>query len=124
MRDIIALAFQTDKTRGATLLLCSDIFSLFRPFRNVRWSHHSSSHRDLRMTTNKSTATNCSHLAYLAQKLDRLAEGEEPVLGHSYLPFLSNMWSGSKPDSPKLPIVQVGGTGWHNQNRSRPGLPP
>jgi hypothetical protein len=36
MCDIIALAFQTDKTRVATLLLCRDLSGLFYPFLNVR----------------------------------------------------------------------------------------
>ena len=31
MCDIVALAFQTDKTRVATLLLCRDISGLFYP---------------------------------------------------------------------------------------------
>ena len=37
MCDIIALGFQTDKTRIATLLLCRDISGLFYPFLDVRW---------------------------------------------------------------------------------------
>ena len=36
MCDIVALAFQTDKTRVATLLLCRDISGLFYPFLDVR----------------------------------------------------------------------------------------
>ena len=36
MCDIIALAFQTDKTRIATLLLCRDLSGLFYPFLDVR----------------------------------------------------------------------------------------
>src|SRR5207244_8566057 len=44
MCDIIALAFQTDKTRVATLLLCRDLSGLFYPFLNVRGGHHLASH--------------------------------------------------------------------------------
>src|SRR5262249_44160971 len=40
MCDILALAFQTDKTRVATLLLCRDLSGLFYPFLNVRTAHH------------------------------------------------------------------------------------
>jgi len=47
MCDIIALAFQTDKTRVATLLLCRDLSGLFYPFLNVRQAHHPASHDDL-----------------------------------------------------------------------------
>jgi hypothetical protein len=50
-----------------------------------------------------------SQLAYLAERLEAMPEGTGTVLDHSCLVFLSNMWSGSKPDSNKLPLVQVGG---------------
>jgi hypothetical protein len=40
-----------------------------------------------------------------------MPEGTGTVLDHSCLVFLSNMWSGSKHDSNKLPLVQVGGLG-------------
>ena len=46
MCDVIALAFQTDKTRVGTLLLCRDISGLFYPFLDVRNAHHSASHND------------------------------------------------------------------------------
>ena len=46
MCDIVALAFQTDKTRVATLLLCRDISGLVYPFLNARASHHTASHDD------------------------------------------------------------------------------
>ena len=46
MCDIIALAFQTDKTRVATLLLCRDLSGLFYPFLNVSVTHHPASHDD------------------------------------------------------------------------------
>ena len=46
MCDIIALGFQTDKTRIATLLLCRDISGLFYPFLDVRAAHHGASHDD------------------------------------------------------------------------------
>src|SRR5262249_17232478 len=44
MCDVIALAFQTDKTRVATLLLCRDLSGLFYPFLGVRTAHHPTSH--------------------------------------------------------------------------------
>src|SRR4029079_6166051 len=46
MCDIVALAFQTDKTRIATLLLCRDLSGLFYPFLDVRMAHHPASHDD------------------------------------------------------------------------------
>ncbi len=38
-----------------------------------------------------------------------MPEGESTVLDHSCLMFLSNMWSGSRHDSSKVPLVLVGG---------------
>lgn len=111
MCDIVALAFQTDKTRLATLLLCRDISGLFYPFLNVRHSHHSASHRDLSDSYEQITRYYCSQVAYLANKLDQMPEGDGSVLDNSCLLFLSNMWAGSKHDSTKLPLLQLGSLG-------------
>jgi hypothetical protein len=111
MCDILALGFQTDKTRVATLLLCRDISGLFYPFLNVRESHHPASHYDLSDAYERITRYYVSQLAYLAARLDAMPEGDGTVLDHSCLLFLSNMWSGSKHDSSKLPLLQVGGLG-------------
>lgn len=46
MCDIVALGFQTDKTRIATLLLCADISGLFYPFLDAKLAHHLASHED------------------------------------------------------------------------------
>jgi hypothetical protein len=111
MCDIIALGFQTDKTRVATLLLCRDISGLFYPFLDVRSAHHSASHDDLSDGYERVSRYYVSQLAYLASRLDAMPEGEGTVLDNSCLLFMSNMWSGSKHDSTKLPILQVGGLG-------------
>ena len=47
MADIVALAFQTDKTRVASLLLARDLSSLYYPFLDVNQGHHGASHDDL-----------------------------------------------------------------------------
>jgi hypothetical protein len=111
MCDIVALAFQTDKTRVATLLLCRDISGLFYPFLDARKAHHSASHDDLSDEYERISRYYVSQLAYLAERLNAMPEGTGTVLDHSCLVFLSNMWSGSKHDSNKLPLVQVGGLG-------------
>jgi hypothetical protein len=38
-----------------------------------------------------------------------MPEGEGTVLDHSCLLFISSMWSGSKHDSSKVPVLLVGG---------------
>jgi len=111
MADIVALAFQTDKTRVATLLLCRDISGLFYPFLDVRKAHHSASHSDLNDDYEKVTRYYVSQFAYLASRLDAMPEGDRTVLDNSCLLFLNNMWSGSKHDSTKVPLLMAGGLG-------------
>lgn len=111
MADIIALAFQTDKTRVATLLMCRDISGLFYPFLDVRKAHHSASHDDLSDDYERISRYYCSQIAYLASRLDAMPEGDGTVLDHSCLLFLNNMWSGSRHDSQKVPAFTVGGLG-------------
>ncbi|HEY2156788.1 MAG TPA: DUF1552 domain-containing protein [Isosphaeraceae bacterium] len=111
MCDIVALAFQTDKTRVATLLLCRDLSGLFYPFLDVRTAHHPASHDDQSDAYERVARYYVGQLAYLAGRLAAMPEGEGTVLDHSCLLFLSNMWSGSRHDSTKLPALLVGGLG-------------
>ncbi len=111
MCDIVALGFQTDKTRVATLLLCRDISGLFYPFLGVRTSHHPASHSDRSEDYLKVSRYYVSQMAYLAGRLDAMREGDGTVLDNSALLFTSNMFSGSQHDSRKLPVFTVGGLG-------------
>ncbi len=111
MCDIIALAFQTDKTRVASLLLARDLSSLYYPFLDVRDGHHGASHDDLSDGYERISRFHLSQLAYLAQKLDAMPEGEGTVLDNCCLMWLSNMWAGWKHDNMKLPVVIAGGLG-------------
>jgi hypothetical protein len=111
MCDIIALGFQTDKTRVATLLLCRDLSGLFYPFLDVRTAHHPASHDDQSDAYERVSRYYCSQLAYLAGRLEAMPEGEGTVLDNSCLMFVSNMWSGSKHDSSKVPLLLAGGLG-------------
>ena len=76
MCDIVALAFQTDKTRVATLLLCRDLSGLFYPFLDVRQAHHPTSHDDNSEAYQRVTRYYVSQLAYLAGRLAAMREGE------------------------------------------------
>ena len=111
MCDIIALAFQTDKTRVATLLLCRDLSGLFYPFLDVRTAHHPSSHHDTSEAYERVSRYYVSQIAYLASRLEAMPEGDHTVLDNACLLFVSNMWSGSKHDSNKVPLLLVGGLG-------------
>lgn len=111
MCDIIAMAFQTDKTRIASLLMCRDISGLVYPFLNVRISHHYASHRDTESEYERICTFYCQQLADLAQKLQSMPEGEGTVLDNSLLYFVNNMWSGKRHDSKKVPVITVGQLG-------------
>jgi hypothetical protein len=111
MCDIIALAFQTDRTRVATLLLARDLSALYYPFLEVREGHHSASHNNLSEGYERIARFHLSQLVYLATKLDAMPEGNGTVLDNSCLMFLSNMWAGRKHDNTRLPLVLAGGLG-------------
>ncbi len=111
MCDIIALAFQTDKTRVASLLLARDLSALYYPFLDVRNGHHAASHDNLSDAYERIARFHLSQMAYLATKLDAMPEGEGTVLDNSCLMFLSNLWNGSKHVSTQLPVVLAGGLG-------------
>ena len=80
MCDIIALAFQTDKTRIASLILARDLSSLYYPFLDVSEGHHGASHNDTSDGYERIVRFHLSQFAYLAQKLDAMPEGEGTVL--------------------------------------------
>ncbi len=111
MCDIIAIAFQTDKTRVASLLLCRDLSAMIYPWLGVKDGHHGASHDNLSEGYEKISSFHLSQLAYLAQKLDAMPEGEGTVLDNSCLMWLSNMWAGRKHDNFRLPLVLAGGLG-------------
>jgi hypothetical protein len=111
MCDIIAIAFQTDKTRVATLLLARDLSAMYYPFLQVKEGHHAASHNNLSEGYERIARFHLSQLAYLATKLDGMPEGSGTVLDNSCLMFLSNMWIGRKHDNTRLPLVLAGGLG-------------
>jgi Protein of unknown function (DUF1552) len=111
MCDILALAFQTDKTRVATLLLCRDISGLFYPFLDVKLAHHLASHEDTGDAFMRINQFYVSQYKYLIDKLTAMPEGEGTVLDNSCLVFMSNMWSGSQHDNSKLPVLTAGTLG-------------
>jgi hypothetical protein len=111
MLDLIAIAFQTDKTRVASLLLCRDLSAMYYPFLEVREGHHAASHNNLSDGYERISRFHLSQLAYLAQKLDAMPEGDGTVLDHSCLMWINNMMVGRKHDNTRLPLVLAGGLG-------------
>ena len=111
MCDIIAIAFQTNKTRVASLIISRDLSAMYYPFLDVKDGHHSASHDNTSEGYERITRFHVEQYAYLASRLDSMKEGEGTVLDNSCLMFLSNMWIGRKHDNSRLPLVLAGGLG-------------
>jgi hypothetical protein len=111
MCDLIAIAFQSDKTRIATLLISRDLSAMYYPFLGVREGHHAASHNNLSDGYERISRFHVEQFAYLATKLDSMPEGDGTVLDNSCLMFLSNLWIGRKHDNSRLPLVLAGGLG-------------
>ena len=111
MCDIIAIAFQTNKTKVASLITTRDLSAMYYPFLDVKEGHHAASHNNNSDGYERIARFHLSQYAYLAQKLDGMKEGDGTVLDNSCLMFLSNMWIGRKHDNTRLPLVLAGGLG-------------
>ena len=111
MCDIIAIAFQTNKTRVASLIISRDLSAMYYPFLEVKDGHHAASHNNNSDEYERIARFHVSQYAYLASKLESMKEGDGTVLDHTCLMFLSNMWIGRKHDNFRLPLVLAGGLG-------------
>lgn len=111
MCDIIAIAFQTDKTRVASLIISRDLSAMYYPFLGVTQGHHGASHNNNSDGYEAIARWHLSQFAYLATKLDSMPEGEGTVLDNSCLMFLSSLFVGRTHDNTRLPVVLAGGMG-------------
>jgi hypothetical protein len=111
MCDIIAIAFQTNKSHVASLIISRDLSAMYYPFLDVKEGHHAASHDNLSDGYERIANFHVSQYAYLASKLDSMKEGEGTVLDNSCLMFMSNMFVGRKHDNTRLPLVLAGGLG-------------
>ncbi len=110
MCDILVLAFQTDTTRICTLKLNNDHSSLRFPNLAVDYMiHHLLSHQESDDWL-KVNLFFVEQLAYIARKLDAVAEGERTALDNTVLMFCSSMLTGGH-DATQLPVVLLGGAG-------------
>jgi Protein of unknown function (DUF1552) len=111
MCDIIAIAFQTNKSKVASLIISRDLSAMYYPFLDVKDGHHSASHNNNSDDYEKIARFHVSQYAYLASKLDSMKEGDGTVLDNSCLMFMSNMFIGRKHDNFRLPLILAGGLG-------------
>jgi hypothetical protein len=107
MCDILVLAFRTDTTRVCTLKLNNDHSSLRFPHLKVDYMiHHLLSHTD-GADWLKVNQFFTQQVAYIAEKLDQVQEGERTLLDNSMILFMSSMMTGNH-NNDQLPVVMVG----------------
>jgi len=111
MCDIVAIAFQTNKSKVASLIISRDLSAMYYPFLDVKEGHHAASHDNSSDGYERIANFHVSQYAYLASKLDSMKEGDGTVLDNSCLMFMSNMFVGRKHDNSRLPLVLAGGLG-------------
>jgi hypothetical protein len=109
MCDVIVLAFQTDRTRVATLLLSRDLSGQVYPFLDIRDDHHSYSHANTEPEYQKIVKFHVEQYAYLVGRLDAMQEGDGTVLDNSCILFVSEHWDAH--NSNQVPVVLAGGLG-------------
>ncbi len=110
MCDILVLAFRTDTTRVCTLKLNNDHSSLRFPHLKVDYMiHHLLSHTDGGdwLKVNRFFT---QQVAYIAEKMDKVQEGERTLLDNSMILFLSSMMTGNH-EANQLPVVLLGSGG-------------
>lgn len=109
MCDVIALAFQTDRTRVATLLLSRDLSGQVYPFLGIRDDHHSYSHANTGPDYKKIVKFHVEQYAYLVGRLGAMQEGDGTVLDNCCIQFISEHWDAH--NSNQLPVILAGGLG-------------
>ncbi len=121
--DLTALAFQADITRVATLLGARDLtgktyrFPTNEYFPNGGTSvsfHGGSHHQDDPAQIQRYSELNRYHLhtmAYLAEKLESIPEGDGTVLDNSLILYGTNMGNSNQHQHYDVPHVLVGGAG-------------
>ena len=107
MCDIIALAFQTDRTRAATLLLTNNLSGQVYPFLGLRQDHHNFSHGWQNKEYASITRFWVQQYAYLVKKLDSIQEGDGTVLDNSCIMLANEQWTAH--NAPKVPLLVSGG---------------
>lgn len=109
MCDIVALAFQTDRTRIATMLLTNNLSGQVYPFLGLRDDHHSFSHGWQNKEFASISRFWVEQYAYLVSKLDSMQEGDGTVLDNCCIMMANEQWTAHS--SPRVPLLVSGGLG-------------
>jgi hypothetical protein len=113
MMDLLTLAFQTDSTRVATLLL--GIEQSPRSYGaeiGISDAHHGLTHHSGDPEKiEKVTKINCYHIqqfTYLLDKLKAVKEGDGTLLDHSMIAYGSGLADGNRHEHHNLPLILAG----------------
>jgi len=113
MYDLLALAYQSDVTRIATLMYAIDKSPTSYPNSGNRSGFHGASHHaNVKANMDSFALINKYHAARFAYFIDKLAsikEADGTVLDHSMILYGSSMSNGNQHDHDPLPIVLMGG---------------
>lgn len=109
MCDIIAMAFQTDRSRVATLLMSHDLSGQVYPFLDIKDDHHSYSHSNEGPEFQSIVNCHVEQYAYLIKRLSEMQEGDSTVLDNSCLMFVSEHWNAH--NGTRVPCILAGGLG-------------
>ncbi len=127
--DLTALAFRADITRVATLLGARDLTGRSYPFPRTELfpqggvsvsfhggSHHQEDPAQIRRYADLNRY-HVSTLAYLAEKLKSIPDGDGTLLDHSLILYGTNMGNSNQHQHYDVPHILVGGAGQLKGNR-------
>ena len=113
MFDLLALAYQSETTRVATLMYAKDLSPASFPNSGNRGGFHGASHHaNVKANMDSFALINKYHvqmLAYFIEKLSKTPDGDGTLFDHSMLLYGSSMSNGNQHDHDPLPIVLLGG---------------
>src|SRR5262245_17463911 len=119
--DLVALAFQANITRVATLLGARDLAGKSYPFPKNEWFpnggtsvsfHGGSHHADVPASMANYAQLNRYHVsttAYLAEKLDSIKDGDGTLLDHSLILHGTNMGNSNQHQQYDVTHIMIGG---------------
>lgn len=109
MCDIIALAFQTDRTRIATMLLTNNLSGQAYPFLGLQGVHHGYSHNWQGREFASISRFWVEQYAYLVGRLAAIQEGDGTVLDNSCIVIANEQWTAHTTE--RVPLLMAGGLG-------------
>jgi len=113
MYDLLALAFEGDLTRSATYMLGKDLSGASFPESGFNGAWHGSSHHgdkpDNVANYAKMNRYHVQNLAYFAEKLNKIPDGDGTLLDHILIYKGSNMGNSHRHAHIKVPVILLGG---------------